>query len=71
MIKSIVNSRNAVEKRKMEYKSLKFFVLSSKSRLKQLKGGCRLATVIDKQQKENSQVFLRISIYETYPLNSH
>ena len=56
MIKSIANNRNATEKRKMEYKNLKFFVLSSKNRLSRVKGGTRLASVIEVQAQENSQV---------------
>ena len=58
MIESIAKSKNASEKHKMEYHNLKFFVLSSKNRLRRIKGGSRLADVLDVQMQENQQVGL-------------
>ncbi len=60
MINSIAKSKNASEKRKMEYKNLKFFVLNSLNRVQRVRSGTRLANVIKVQAAENQKVSSRI-----------
>jgi len=61
MIESITMSKNLIEKQKMDYKNLQFFVNSSKNRLHKVKAGSRLAHVIESQARENQKAFLSLN----------
>ena len=64
MLESIAKSKILTEKNKMNYKNLRFFLENSKERMKRIKAGTKLSTVIDIQRQNNKKVLLfnRISI---------
>ena len=64
MLESIAKSKILTEKNKMNYKNLRFFLENSKERMKRIKAGTKLSTVIDIQRQNNKKVLLfnRVSI---------
>lgn len=56
MLESVARSKNLSERHKLGYRSLKFFVNSSKNRLQKVRTGSRLAHVLDTQIKKNKDV---------------